>query len=992
MSSLSNEVIALPQGRRLTVYSDLQLSPEMVHGSIAMTSIVEQLNEIDEATVIIFAGSTFAFGPTTNPQRFVAACWQRFPAFYQALQRIASLEQARVIFLPGATDEELGTDAPTQDALTRMGFTLATAVSVNVMTWRGSRRLEVVAGATRRDTARVDDREREDARRLDDTQSLTRFVQSRLMYRTFSAWAWAPLWIFAFLMLSSFVIGLNDLFGSHGSQLLGQTPHFTTWGWLSASLFAVAAIEAILVVIASTIARRRFFYRDGGQFTSSEPLGDVLIGNQDALKLASTIVAAGGVGLIVGGCARPALAYLDQGVCAAPGPSGRVFVERLGRFGLPPIFQPVARTSYVEVEAGGTVRVRLVAGGLREPSTTRLERWLAGKTTLPAPPELPALIGSWPDGSPWPQTPIFQQTFRRELRLKRIVSGVVLLTGLANVVSAVVPPARGRLESLLHVLPLGVAQSAAAATALAGVGMIMMARGLRRGQRRAWIVAAILFAITTTTHVVHGGNGLGTLINAIVLILLITERRIFQGATDRGSFSGALPKLLSIPAVATASAMLVVIVTSRIPFGREWWHIAQACVERLVGVTRLPLPDRAGDFLSPSLFATGIVIIMGSLYLLTRPVVDRRLSNHGSSAERRLAELRARDIVRRHGRGTLDYFALRDDKQFFFFRDSLVAYAVYGGVALISPDPIGPEPERVEVFAAFRRFAEQRGWTLAIIGAGQQWLPVYQGAGLHHIYVGDEGVVNCQTFSLEGGKMKGLRQACTRLARNGYSVEFVDPSTIDPARVRGIMELIAKLRRGEDERGFSMMLGRLFNPRDKGLLLTIVNGPDGTPAAVCQFVPSPAINGYSLDLMRRDPGEHPNGLIDFALCSTIEHLRQEGGQGLSLNFAAFRSVLDGEKGDGTFTKVERWALKRLSGILPIETLWTFNAKYQPDWLPRYLVYPAFESLVPVVAALLRAESLTEIPVIGRLLANDPSNRPSTVIPEEILAAASENAT
>jgi lysylphosphatidylglycerol synthetase-like protein (DUF2156 family) len=215
----------------------------------------------------------------------------------------------------------------------------------------------------------------------------------------------------------------------------------------------------------------------------------------------------------------------------------------------------------------------------------------------------------------------------------------------------------------------------------------------------------------------------------------------------------------------------------------------------------------------------------------------------------------------------------------------------------------------------------------------------------------------------------------------------LDPSNIEPSRVTDIVELISMLRRGEAERGFSMMLGRLFNPKDKGLLLTIVHGPDGRPVAVCQFVPSPAINGYSLDLMRRDPGEHPNGLIDYALCSTIEHLRENGARGLSLNFAAFRSVLDGERGEGTFTRVERWALKRLSGIFPLETLWTFNAKYHPTWLPRYLIYPAAESFVPVAAAVLRAESLTELPVLGRFLVSDPSNRPGTVVPEEVLEAA-----
>jgi len=184
-----------------------------------------------------------------------------------------------------------------------------------------------------------------------------------------------------------------------------------------------------------------------------------------------------------------------------------------------------------------------------------------------------------------------------------------------------------------------------------------------------------------------------------------------------------------------------------------------------------------------------------------------------------------------------------------------------------------------------------------------------------------------------------------------------------------------------------MGLGRLFDPKDKGLLLTIVRGPDGAPAAACQFVPSTAINGFSLDIMRRDPGEHPNGLIDYALCSTIAHLKTQGANGLSLNFAAFRGVLDGERGEGTWTRVERWTLHRLSGVLPIASLWTFNAKYLPRWLPRHIVYPSVETFVPVVSAILRAESLTEIPVLGRFLSNDPTNRPGTIVPPEILAAA-----
>ncbi|HUD69729.1 MAG TPA: hypothetical protein VMQ40_05790, partial [Acidimicrobiales bacterium] len=90
--------------------------------------------------------------------------------------------------------------------------------------------------------------------------------------------------------------------------------------------------------------------------------------------------------------------------------------------------------------------------------------------------------------------------------------------------------------------------------------------------------------------------------------------------------------------------------------------------------------------------------------------------------------------------------------------------------------------------------------------------------------------------------------------------------------------------------------------------------------------------------------------------------------------------------EGITTRAERWALKRLSGIMPIETLWRFNAKFFPGWLPRYLVYPAAESFVPVVVSTLRAESITELPMIGRFFTNDPSNRPGTVVPASLLTS------
>src|SRR5581483_5653791 len=251
-------------------------------------------------------------------------------------------------------------------------------------------------------------------------------------------------------------------------------------------------------------------------------------------------------------------------------------------------------------------------------------------------------------------------------------------------------------------------------------------------------------------------------------------------------------------------------------------------------------------------------------------------------------------------------------------------------------------------------------------------------AGMRDLYIGDEAIVNCQSFSLEGGSMKGLRQAVNRIAKYGYRMEFYDPARVGPdlrAKLRGVM---AQNRRGDAERGFSMTLGRVFDPDDRGLLLAVAYGPDGEPVAFCHYVPAPGIDGYSLDMMRRTDGPHPNGLIDFCVVRTIEHLRALGMTGLGLNFATFRAVLAGETGDTLTQRVERWFLKRMSDTMQIESLWRYNAKFTPAWRPRYAVYDSPENMLPAALAVVRAESFFELPVIGRFLAPDAEADPARV--------------
>ena len=121
-----------------------------------------------------------------------------------------------------------------------------------------------------------------------------------------------------------------------------------------------------------------------------------------------------------------------------------------------------------------------------------------------------------------------------------------------------------------------------------------------------------------------------------------------------------------------------------------------------------------------------------------------------------------------------------------------------------------------------------------------------------------------------------------------------------------------------------------------------------------------------LDLMRRSTAEHPNGLTDFVLVRTIEHLRDDTlCESLSLNFATMRAVLAGERG-GVGSSVQRSVLTRMSDSMQIESLWRYTAKFRPRWQPRFLAYDSSEHLASIGVAVARAESFWELPVVGGL--------------------------
>lgn len=1008
--SLEASQLDIPVGRRVMVVSDLLLTPTATATTTAVTGeLARALDTWDGPGVLIVAGNLFDFTGEEEPGRRAADALAAHPHLAQALCRFLAREERRVLRQTG--DHEAGVAAARSVAhgcgVAIPGVEPIGPLDLHLHTGTGTRVVRVQpGGASEAEPSESVNRHApsnggpndgdgtavgpeltggwrrflvsssdgapwlDGLDRLDDPSSCSRFVVSRILYRRLGRYVW---WLMVpFLVVLALRLGITAwIIGRAGNGLPGralQHAHSADLGdQVAVAILVVVVGVAVLAVVLWLLSRRVWSALGGGALEAAHHQAAA---NDVARDGARRLVGHGYAGLVTASTFEPELTHLGVGFYANVGASTRVTGEHPGRFGLPPVFVASERVSWIELETGAELHVRLMLGHRDLPSPSRLESLATHGRMHGA--LRPQLVATHPTGGSWPPPPDLGQAHRRTRRVRRLAAAAILFAGVIDLLDAITPPLRSRLHIVLEYLPLRASVAAGALVAVAGLGLIALGRGILRGQNRAWRVAVVLLAGTVVLHLVAGGDVEESIVALAVLALLLTNRREFQSTSDWGSLRNALLAL----AVGWVGIGLLAVGSLEAFYHLDRDHHLQlsftsvwiAVSERMLGIQTVALPPHANRFLAPTLLAIGLTVIALTLFLLTRPVVDRRLRSG------RTAELRARDIVRRHGSSTLDYFALRSDKRWFFHRDTLVAYAVHGGICLISPDPIGPLNERTQVWAAFRRYADRHGWVTAVMGAGEEWLPVYRESGMHHVYLGDEALVHVQHFALAGGAMKGLRQAHHRVARKGYTASFHDPARLDSETVSDLVDLMDQSRRGEHERGFSMMLGRIFDQRDTGLLLTVVRRPDGRPAAMCQFVPAPGIKGYSLDLMRRDPADHPNGLLDFALCETIEHLRARGFDGVSLNFAALRSTVAGERGDGTMQRAERWLLKRLSSLGQIESLWRFNAKYEPEWIPRYVVFDTAEHLVPVVMAILRAESIWEVPVFGRFIAASTGRR------------------
>jgi lysyl-tRNA synthetase class 2 len=482
--------------------------------------------------------------------------------------------------------------------------------------------------------------------------------------------------------------------------------------------------------------------------------------------------------------------------------------------------------------------------------------------------------------------------------------------------------------------------------------LLVVARSLARGSRRGWQVGVALLSALLVLHVGRRFDE-GAIVTGVAVVALLARRADFGRPGDPGS----RPRVLLHALVALAGVVLYGIVTlwlNRLMADQPYTlGFALRVTGRAIGGMSFRGADHLSGPVSDWFPLSAFLLAWGSLaFLLAEWVAPWRYRLQQEARERGLAA----GLVAAWGVDTLAPFALRADKSYFFSEDetAFLAYRVVGGVAIVAGDPIGPAASCGPLVRRFLDYAHERGWRVAILGAGEERLDVYRSLGLHALYHGDEAVVDTATFTLEGRAIRKVRQSTHRLRKCGYETRVLRPSEIDPMLRDELESIVSEWRGDAPERGFTMALDTLFALGDDDAVFVVGFDADGRAEGFLHFAVSRAGSALSLSSMPRR-GSVPNGFVEWLICSSIEWARATGFRRVSLNFAPFAALF----ASSDLTRAQllvRGVLHRLKGWFQLDNLLQFNRKFFPEWQPRFVVYERRRDLPRVGVAALAAES------------------------------------
>jgi phosphatidylglycerol lysyltransferase len=509
-------------------------------------------------------------------------------------------------------------------------------------------------------------------------------------------------------------------------------------------------------------------------------------------------------------------------------------------------------------------------------------------------------------------------------------TAVALLTMLAGsvlLVSGAVPNLPEQLHLLKALVPLPALEISHFLGSLAGMGLLILGRGLQRRLDAAWWGAALLLSAGIFASLINGLGVVQAAVSASVLAALIVSRKRFyrKGSILRPNWSGGW--IAAVGLAVLCSLWLGIFAHKRVEYRDElWWRFA--------------FDADAPRFLRAQL---GIAVLLLT-FVLAKFVFGRAVAKTLAPTGQALEQAAA--IVAR-SRRTSANLALLGDKMLLFneAENAFIMYGVHGRSWISMGDPVGPVEESSELIWRFREQCDRYDAWPAFYQIEPDQIPLYLDHGFSLLKLGEEARVDAAAFSLEGGSRKGLRQNRNRLQKEGFTFEVVPRE--------GVPALLPTLRRISDEwlagkhgteKGFS--LGFFDEAYLRRFPCAVIHERDEV-VAFANLWPGADNEELSVDLMRYRPG-FQRGIMDYLFVELILWGQSQGYRWFNLGMAPL-SGIEARQLSPLWNKLASTLYRHGDHFYGFEGLREYKEKFDPVWTPKYLAARGGLALARILA-------------------------------------------
>ena len=356
--------------------------------------------------------------------------------------------------------------------------------------------------------------------------------------------------------------------------------------------------------------------------------------------------------------------------------------------------------------------------------------------------------------------------------LMRILPSLLIFSlGIVNIISVLIPGSPEKLKILRDYLFFDVVDFSNSFVLITGLFLLVNATFMLRGFRTSWWFAIILSSFSVIAHLTKGVNlteaGIALF---VVFLLFITRKEYYVKNNPRISSMGMQTALLSVAAVMIYGTVGFFFLDKK-HFQIDF-NIAQSFIYTLQTYFLLDTSLAPGDSFANGFLYTikisGILSVSFLIYSLIRPYVFKSAP---SAEEKEKAE----KLVQLYGRSPLDYFKTYTDKQIFLPPDinAFISFKVSRSFAVVLEDPVASDKEEMtKCIALFSKFCYENGLKDIYYRVPKESLVVYKIFSKRNLFLGQEGVVDLSTFTLEGGERKSIRNALNKITEQGYTTKI----------------------------------------------------------------------------------------------------------------------------------------------------------------------------------------------------------------------------